>query len=136
MGKNIIEHFKDARNVIKEIGSEVTSEDIDTYRQFREIQDKSYKLNIIVDAWKIQQREERKLRNIYAGWLLAFLFVQMILINISFFLIGQEILKIEKWVANTFIIAVFTEIVSMIMVIIRYLFPKSGSNFPEIFESL
>ena len=136
MRENILGTFKHAKSMVAEIGSAVTSDDIDTYRQLREIEDRSYKLKIVLDAWKAQKREERKWRNIYAGVLLGFLFIQIIVVNVSFFLIGAGKLEIEKWVANTFIIAVFGEAASMTLVIVRYLFPKTGDEFPKIIEGL
>jgi hypothetical protein len=47
MAQNIIDTFKISKDQIEEIGSAVTSEDIDTYRQIREIEDKSYKIKIV-----------------------------------------------------------------------------------------
>ena len=136
MRKNILDTFKDTKNIVAEIGSAVTSDDIDTYRQIREIEDKSYKLKIELDAWKAQKKEERKWRNIYAGVLLLFLFIQIVIVNVSFFLIVAGTLKVEEWVANTFIIAVFGEVASLTLVIVRYLFPKTGEEFPKIIEGL
>lgn len=136
MSENILDTFKYTKNIVAEIGSAVTSDDIDTYRQLREIEDRSYKLKIVLDAWKAQKKEERNWRNIYAGVLLGFLFIQIIVVNISFFLIGVGKLEIEKWVANTFIIAVFGEVASMTLVIVRHLFPKTGDEFPKIIDKL
>lgn len=136
MAQNIIDTFRLSKGQIEEIGSAVTSDDIDTYRQIREIEDKSYKLKIVLDAWKAQKKEERKWRNIYAGVLLLFLFIQIVIVNVSFFLIGAGTLKVEEWVANTFIIAVFGEVASLTLVIVRYLFPKTGEEFPKIIEGL
>ncbi len=136
MSPNILDKFRDARSKISEVGHLVTSDDVDTYRQFREIQDKSHKLNIVLDAWKVQKKEERKLRNIYAGLMLAFLLIQILIVNVGFFLIGLGYLEIERWIANTFIIAVFGEVASMALVIVRYLFPKAGDEFSRIVEKL
>lgn len=136
MAQNIIDTFRISKGQIEEIGSAVTSDDIDTYRQIREIEDKSYKLKIVLDAWKAQKKEERKWRNIYAGVLLLFLFIQIVIVNVSFFLIGAGTLKVEEWVANTFIIAVFGEVASLTLVIVRYLFPKTTEEFPKIIEGL
>lgn len=136
MAQNIIDTFRLSKGQIEEIGSAVTSDDIDTYRQIREIEDKSYKLKIVLDAWKAQKKEERKWRNIYAGVLLLFLFIQIVIVNVSFFLIGAGTLKVEEWVANTFIIAVFGEVASLTLVIVRYLFPKTTEEFPKIIEGL
>ena len=136
MANKIIDPFRISKDQIEEIGSAVTSRDIDTFRQYREIQDKSYKYQTVLSAWAAQKKEEREWRNIYAGVLLLFLFIQIVIVNVSFFLIGAGKLKVDEWVANTFIIAVFGEVASMILVIVRYLFPKTGEEFQQIIEGL
>jgi hypothetical protein len=124
------------KELVTTIAEPVTSDDIDTYRQLREIEDRSYKLRTIIGAWERQQGEERKLRRSYAGWLLFLLFLQVILVNAGFLLVGLKYLIIEEWVAKTFIIAVLGEIAGMTLVVVRYLFPKGANNFPNIIEKL
>ena len=124
------------RHMIREVGEPVTSDDVDTYRQLREIEDKSYKLRTVIVAWERQQTEERRLRRCYAGWLLFLLYLQVIVVNTGFFLIGLKYLVIEEWVAKTFIIAVFAEIAAITLVVVRYLFPKGANNLPNIIEKL
>lgn len=130
---DIIQFSKDK---ITDVGKAVSSDDIDTYRQLLEIEDKSYQLRTAIGAWETQQTQERMLRRSYAGWLLVLLFLQVIVINVVFFLIGLEYLVVEQWVAKTFIIAVFAEIAAMTLVVVRYLFPKGASNFPDILNQL
>ena len=92
------------------VGGEVRPEDVDVYGRLREIEDKSYKLRTVLDAWERQQSEERALRQGYAKKILIALFVQMGLVNIAFFAVGFHLLTVEPWVVNTFIMAVFGEI--------------------------
>ena len=123
-------------DVVRAVGAQVTSGEIDVYREWREIEDKSYKLHCVLDAWERQQTQERGLRMSYAKWLLVFLFVQSVAANAAFFLIGREWLVVEQWVAQTFIVGVFGEISAMSFVVIRYLFAKGQSGLPRSIEKL
>jgi hypothetical protein len=124
------------RDKVKSVGSAVTREDLDAYGRLREIEDKSYKLQKILEAWQNQHREERAMRKTYATALLAGLGVQMLLVNAAFFLIGFKLLQVEQWIANTFIMAVFAEIAGMTFFVIKYLFPKVSSDVLATLEKL
>ena len=115
----------DARRLIESIGSRVTNEDIAIYERIRRIEDSSYRLRTVVAAWGKQQTEERNLRSRYAKWLVIVLSLQVVVINIAFFLIGFGLINIEEWVASSFIVSALLEISSMIFVVVRYLFPTN-----------
>ncbi len=118
------------------VGGEVRPEDVDVYGRLLEIEDKSYKLRTVLEAWERQQSEERALRQGYAKKILIALFVQMGLVNIAFFAIGLRWLAVEAWVANTFVMAVFGEIAAMALIVIKYLFPQVGSDALGSIEKL
>jgi hypothetical protein len=118
------------------IGSQVTSADVDTYGRLREIEDKSRRSATLLQAWERQHTEERNLRRTYARWLLIALFVQMALVNLAFFALGLKWIQVEQWVANTFILAVFSEIASMTFFVIKYLFPKVSTDVLATLEKL
>lgn len=124
------------RDKVKTIGSAVTHQDLDVYGRVREIEDKSYKLQRVLNAWEGQHREERAMRKTYATWMLVGLGVQMLLVNAAFFLIGFKLIEVNQWVANTFIMAVFSEIAGMTFFIIKYLFPKVSSDVLTTVEKL
>lgn len=113
---------------VEGIGREVTSDDIDTYARLIEIEDTSYTTRTILGAWEKQQTEERALRRTYAKWLLAALFVQIVIINLLFVLLGLGLLSVQKWVATSFIVSVFAEVSSMLFVVVRYLFPVNPKS--------
>ena len=123
-------------NVNAIVEGPVTSEQVDTYGKLREIEDKSKKARVLLDAWERQHNEERNLRKHYAAWLLFALLLQMLFVNLSFFLIGIEYLKIEQWVAQTFIVSVFGEIAAMVFWIVKFLFPKVSADVLTVVEKL
>lgn len=127
---------EDLKDRVVTIGPEVRSEDIDTYRQLREIEDRSYKLRIVLNTWEGQQSEERKLRKQYANALKSALFIQGLLVNIAFFGIGFGLLSVEKWVAVTFIMAVFGETAAMVFIVVKYLFPDVSRAIHDLVERL
>ena len=121
---------------ISEIGAPVSSEELDAYKFITEVDDKSLKINTILSTWSNQQNEERKIRKVFALALLICLFFQIIIINTTFFLIGFNVLIISQWLANTFILAVFAEIVSMSYIVLKYLFPRSSNELVSLIAKL
>lgn len=113
-----------------------SSRDIDHFERIEDIRNRSRKLKTVLTAWETQQKEERGLRRTYANYLLAALFLQILLINGAFFGIGAGYLVVEKWVATTFIMAVFFEVVALVLVIVKYLFPKVGSEVLNLIEKI
>ena len=113
---------------VLKIGSPLTVDDVDTYLKVRDADDKSYKLRVIVDAWKHQQTEDRRMRRGYAWGLLSIVALQVLVINGAFFLIGFGVITVEPSVLKYFFVSVFGEIAAMTLVILKYLFPKIGTE--------
>ena len=124
------------QDLVAVVGEVVTPEDVDAYRSVREIADKSYKIRTIVAAWEGQQREDRQLRRSYATWLLIALSVQMLIVDVAFFLLAAGIIGVDRWVAQTFIISVFGEIAAMTLIVVKYLFPETSSHVLKLIEKL
>ncbi len=110
------------------VGSAVTAEDIDVFAHIKEIEDRSVRNTIILNTWQTQQSEERKLRKTFAWGFLILLFLQVLFMGVVLLLLGNGTILLEKWVVNTFIISVFTEITGMTWVILRYLFDNDHKN--------
>lgn len=127
---------KTIRERVVEVRGPVTSGDIDSYGRLREIEDRSYKLRTVLDAWERQHSEERVLRKRYANTLLVAAFVQLFLINLAFFQIGRGNIVIEQWVAATFITGVFGEIVGVALIVTRHLFPEATKDVLQLIEKL
>lgn len=127
---------EDVRRLVAGIGGVITPADVDVYRSVRDIEDKSYKVRTVVTAWEGQQREERRLRRGYATWLLIAVFAQMVVADMAFFLLGAGVISVDKWVADTFIIAVFGQIAAMATIVVKYLFPDTGAQIVKLIEKL
>ena len=87
-------------------------------------------------AWKAQQGDEQKFRAIYAGWLLFALFLQLLMANAAFLLLGFGLIHVGRWVAHVFFVGVFGQIAGMAFLILRYLFPERSSDLLELLEKL
>ena len=124
------------RRFTETIGSSVSPEEIEPWARLREVEDRSYRLRTLVQAWEHQQREERRLRRDYASRLLWIWIVQALAVNLSFALIGLRILVVDQWVASAFILSVFAELVGMVLIVMRYLFPKGGDSLLNLLERL
>ena len=106
------------RPYIVGIGSRVTSEDIDTYDRLEQVSSRAE-----------GQRTERTLRRTYGLALLILLSVEIVAVLVITFLIGFDVIEIDRWVATTFIGGTFGQVSGMAFLIIRYLFPvRSGGD--------
>lgn len=126
----------DLRGKVLEIGASVSPDEIEVFGRYQEITDRSAKLRTVLAAWERQHTEERQMRQRYAVWLLAGMFVQMALVNVAFFAIGLAWIQVSQWVATSFILAVFGEISGMVLFIVKYLFPKVSSDVLATIEKL
>jgi len=129
---NLERAFGEQAKLVSTVASPVSSADVDTYGRLQDIFGRSYKLRTVISAWEQQQIQERSLRSYYARIIFGVLIAQVVAINVFFVLLGRQCLSVEKWTANTFIFAVFAEIASMTLVVIRYLFPKPGNDLEVI----
>ncbi|MBF9143748.1 hypothetical protein [Hymenobacter properus] len=130
------------RAQIEEIGeavhsdSELDEKKISGYERVTKAKDQSFKLQTLVGAWQRQNKAERKLRQKVAWCILVALGIQIILVNTTFFLIGFGVIKAEENLAKIFILAVFAEIVAMVLIVLRYLFPRTGNEFLQLIKEL
>lgn len=130
------------RAQVEEIGEAVHSNDeldekkIAGYERVTKAKDQSFKLTTLVNAWQRQNKAERKLRQKVAWCILAALALQIILVNTTFFLIGFGVISIDEGLAKIFILAVFAEIVAMVLIVLRYLFPQIGNEFLQLIKDL
>jgi hypothetical protein len=121
---------------VQALGVAVTSEEVDSYGRYREIQDRSFRLRTVVSAWESQQTEERRLRRSYGTAILIALCVQTLLVDAMFILMGVGKIAIAQWVANIFIVSVFGQIVALAVVVVRHLFPQPSSEILRLIERI
>ncbi len=130
------QHISDElKDKIKGIGKEVSKEDIDCYKSISEAENRRTKFINILDAWNTQTEQERKLRIIYSISILSFLALQIIIVNLAFFFIGFGYIKVDQWVANCFILSVFGEISAIFIMVVNYLFPKTGTDINHLIDN-
>jgi len=90
----------------------------------------------VIDAWKSQQEEDRKLRKGYATILVRTLIAQVVAINLAFFLLGFGLLKVTDGTAKTFIIATFIQISALVLVVTKDLFPSGANHVLDLIDRL
>ena len=128
--------LSELRQFAETVGSSLSTENIEPWARLREVEDRSYRLRTLVQTWEQQQGEERQLRRDYASRLLWIWVVQALVVNIAFALLGLNVLVVDQWVANAFILSVFAELVGMVLIVMRYLFPKDGDSLLKLIERL
>jgi len=124
------------KKLVKSIDEDVTTQDIDTYERLQKVHDSSFRIRTILNAWEKQQVEERGIRRKYAWCLLIGLFVEAMVANIAFFMIGFGVITVTQWVANTFIVGIFGEIAAITLIVVRYLFPQIGKEVLDMLKKL
>jgi hypothetical protein len=117
-----------------EVGGQVTSDQTDALGKLHDIQERGKHNRTIINAWKQQQDQDRKMRKMYATWLMIAMSGQVVAVNVVFVLIGCGLLKFEPWTANTFIMAVFTEISALVLLVVKYLFPTTSDKVLELID--
>ena len=121
---------------VKQLGDPVTQKDVDSYLKIQDAEDKSYRLRAIVGAWDKQQTADRKMRRGYAWFFIGIIAFQIVAINVAFFLIGYDVIKLDPLVLKVFFIPILAEIVSMTLIILKYLFPEFGTELLELIRKL
>ncbi len=109
------------RRYISSVGDPVTSEEVDTYERLSQIQ-----------AREAGERGERRLRLVYGGTLLALLSGQIVAVTIFTFLLGFDVINVDRWVTTTFVGGTLGEVSGMAFLVVRYLFPVRGGQRNEI----
>ena len=117
---------------VEEVREPVTSEQINNIGKLQDIHERAKHHRTIVNAWKNQQDQDRKMRKLYATWLMVVMSIQIVAINVIFILIGCKVLMFEPWTANTFVMAVFTEIGALVLLVVKYLFPATSDKILEL----
>ena len=122
--------------LVKEAKEPIEPHVLDILDRFAQIHDRRYQLHTFIDVWREQQNRDRMMRGTYATWLLIVVSIQIIVIYIAFFMIGFGILKVEPWVANVFIAGVFVETSSLVLIVVKYLFPEGLKSTIEILDRI
>jgi hypothetical protein len=119
---------------VEQVGKPVTPRQIDLYTRLQELEERSKHLATIIESWEEQQTQDREMRKKYANWLMYGMGVQVLAINVIFVLIGCRVLTFEPWTANTFIMAVFAEIASLVLLFVKYLFPETSDKILDLID--
>lgn len=109
--------------VIAVEGPITNSDQLESTERLQRLADESWALRQVVQAWTAQRTLERSLRKRYANIVLTALLVEMTFAGIVLLLIGFNTVTLDKWVANVFFAAVFTQIAAGANAILKYLFP-------------
>lgn len=119
---------------VEKVAGPVTNEQIDAIGKLQDIQERGKHHRTIVNAWKQQQDQDRKMRKLYATWLMIAMSAQVVAINVIFALIGRGVLKFDQWIANTFVMAVFAEVVALVLLVVKYLFPATSDKVLDLID--
>lgn len=74
------------------------------------------------------RKAERGLRRLYAFSWLGIVGVQLLILNLFVFLVGVGFLNLNRWVFGGFLAGTFAEVVGVVLVITKSLFPTKRSS--------
>jgi len=112
------------RNLVEAVAEPISPTEIDVYGRWQEIENDSFRVRTVLNAWKQQQTQDREMRRKYANWLMLAMGLQMASVNLIFILLGCQVLAFEPWTANTFIMSVFAETAALVLFVVKYLFAR------------
>ena len=107
---------------------------VDDAIKLRTAHERLTRLKVLVDTWAKQQDEERTLRKAYAKALMILLCAEVVAIFIAFGLVATGVFHVEPWVADAFLMTAFLQSVSLVLVVVKYLFPNRESEVLKILE--
>ncbi|REJ06929.1 hypothetical protein [Halobacillus trueperi] len=113
---------------IKRKISNVTKDQLETYKVIHETNLKKQKTDTVLEVWRNQQDLERNMRKIYARWILIALVAELIVGNGIFILVACGVFTLEEWVVNVFFTGMYAQIISITVIVVRNLFPNSKEN--------
>lgn len=94
-----------------------------------EAQIKLRKVDELLNTWKDHQKNERQIRTQIARWVFIILSVELLIGNTAFILFGCKVLTFPEWLAVSFFIGMYVQVISVVMVVVNGVFPKPKENF-------
>lgn len=91
-------------------------------------ENKRIKLLAVLKAWKDAQLHESRMKTWVAIVVFSLLTIEMLLVGLAFFFIGFGLIKVELWVAETFILGIIVQIFGIATIVVKGLFPAREKN--------
>lgn len=122
------EFFNIEQNInVKQVHStkeEIESKDIKTL-----IADRKWKVyEKIVDSFNERTDKDNVIKDKYSKWLFVILVIQLVALDLVFFLKGMHVLDLSDSTLNIFITASIAEIFALVTIIVNYLFTDKLTN--------
>lgn len=103
---------------------EIESKDIKTL-----IADRKWKIyEKIVDSFNERTDKDNVIKDKYSKWLFVILVIQLVALDLVFFLKGMHVLDLSDSTLNIFITASIAEIFALVTIIVNYLFTDKLTN--------
>ena len=82
----------------------------------------------VIHTFTENAKDDRRLKKIYAIWLMLFFLIQLITFNVVFILAGCKVLNYSENTFNIYVTGGLIEIVSLVVIIVKYLFKDNISG--------
>lgn len=110
--------------------------DIDVQERLQGIRARYYKLETLLETWKQDQKAERWLRGGYAVALLLILLLELGFVATFAVYIGVGKFNVSPWIANGFILGALGQIITMVNMVMKYLFPAQSTKLLDMIDKL
>lgn len=91
---------------------------------------------VVIEEWKNQLNEDRKLRNVYARWIFILITIQVLFVFALVLLIGFGCIQLNTTVLSVLIPSVLGEIFGLGFIVAKYAFQQPDSAILDILPSL
>lgn len=107
--------------------------DSDKLKEDWDRENKRYKLLRVLEIWSDIQEAEMKMKKWVAIAVFTILIFEVLLVGVAFFGIGLGKIKVDLWVAETFIAGMIIQVFAIATIVVKGLFPqKEASSLSEV----
>lgn len=121
-------------NTIASIKAPVQPLDSRELGRLSEIINKDSIVKSLITVWEDNQKVDRELKDKYAKIFLGILGVQILAVLVVIFLLGFNVINIAQWTLSLFMTGVFAQTVSIILLIVKYLFSEYRIKELDLFH--
>lgn len=115
---------------------QMTKAYVEKFDRMSKIRNENMKQEVLLEGWKTHTKNDVELKKTYAVCILAGLGLEMILGNVIMLLIGFGQIEIQEWVTNTFFVGMYTQIITLVTIVVKNLFPTKADPISQLSELL
>lgn len=93
-----------------------------------QLEDQRFQIRAFVSTWEENHKKERELKGKVAMWIFLGLGAEILFGNVAFYQYGVGNMHFPEWVAQTFFVGMYTQIIGIVTIVVRSLFPSKSKS--------